>query len=293
MFAFIATHLIRTWRTWIEAAPRLTRDPPATPGARKPVVASEPDSRPAATAALAPAIASGTMTKFDARRPRRAASRDEDRGAMLELYTAKCAGCRELSRISGRPVFKYGFVTNRVDDRIQRLNRDRYAGLILRDGDWIAEPGFDTWEVESLAVPAWLLGGAIVKTQNSLRIRLPLGVTPLAFDAMLKEALVEFSFDAIVSARTPSQPDPRLIRYTDRYGKRPARAVELYAIRPRFDGERIVAAIRAIIADPTACRSPDFSTASAGVNRCPMYPRTDPRHLAPGARIIDPVSSCR
>ena len=150
---------------------------------------------------------------------------------------------QQIALAQRSPLFKLGTTRGSVRTRLAELSAMKYAALADPAGD--DEPGFDEWtNVRIVARPP--LSQAIKIHRGFIEVRLSMVLSAPAFEAKLREALVPFAIKRAIDGLDENRAPLRWTR--QRYSNAaPAQATELYAFRPREDGDRLVGLIEDIL----------------------------------------------
>ncbi len=119
-------------------------------------------------------------------------------GGLIHIYVAGCRGLLKLSRQLGGSMFKIGTTQAASPEaRMGSLISCRYGSRFRCDGGWTDEQeGFDNWKEERpVLVSALSPASPVSVMQSSLLVRLPVSLSPGAFDQALNQRLRTVAVD--------------------------------------------------------------------------------------------------
>ncbi len=175
-----------------------------------------------------------------------------------------CDGQSALARDLQMPIFKISTtcdVSERCDQRLAQLNRDRY-GATIRDGvSWSIEEGWSRWMIVPLPDIAGLSPHSPVTAhERGLDILLPRELSPDAFDKQLTAGLASARLDLFLETGAGRNhlaalglDRPRFERFTS-YNvglqqPRRSRATEFVVFKPQLHADRLVGLIERVLHD--------------------------------------------
>lgn len=159
------------------------------------------------------------------------------------------------------PLFKISATSSdNPMDRIDDINIERYAGVYEAEGGLASDPGFDKWRLVLIHPSRKPLPGAPIEARpRVVRVRLPQGLSVIAFEKELHERLRTAELRNWIASPAGRRHcaalgrDPReamrLTSYNGGEGDRVSRADEIYIFKPRRDGGRLLSIVEHIVYD--------------------------------------------
>lgn len=170
-------------------------------------------------------------------------------------------GLHGLGRRFALPLYKIsGTSSENAIDRIEDINVERYASVFEAEAGLASDLGYDKWRLVLIHPSRRPLEGAPIETRpRVLRVRLPQGLSLIAFEKELHERLRSAELRSWIASQVGRRHcaalgrDPReAIRLTSYNGgedDRVSRADEIYIFKPRRDGGRLLSIVEHIIYD--------------------------------------------
>ena len=173
-------------------------------------------------------------------------------GHHTTAYIAGCSGTLALGRRLGMPTFKCGTGED-VEARINKLNQQKYGNLVVHDGAFVKEEGFDNWQPSKLSAPPCHPASPVRVLPRALLITLPGWVSVNKFEARFNAALEHVSLVHLAAnpvwqdlCRQRDCPIDENLRYSHS-ARGPVLASEIVVIGPSADTARLVAVIEKML----------------------------------------------
>lgn len=175
--------------------------------------------------------------------------------------TAHPTGLHGLGQRFALPIFKISATSSdNPMDRIEDINIERYAGVYEAEGGLASDPGYDKWRLVLIHPSRKSLQGAPIEARpRVLRVRLPQGLSVIAFEKELHQRLRSAELRNWIASRAGRKHcaalgrDPReamrLTCYNGGEHDRVSRADEIYIFKPRRDGGRLLSIVEHIVYD--------------------------------------------
>lgn len=192
-------------------------------------------------------------------------------GQLAYVYVAGCGdtlratdhptGLHGLGRRFAMPLFKISATSSEnAIDRIEDLKIERYASVYEAEAGLASNRGYDKWRLVLIHPSRRPLQGAPVEARpRVLRVRLPRGLSIIAFEKELHERLREAALRSWIATPEGSKHcaalgrDPReamrMTSYNGGESDRVSRADEIYIFKPRRDGGRLLSIVERIVYD--------------------------------------------
>lgn len=170
-------------------------------------------------------------------------------------------GLHGLGRRFALPLFKISATSSEnAIDRIEDINVERYASVYESEAGLASDLGYDKWRLVLIHPSRRPLQGAPIEARpRVLRVRLPQGLSLIAFEKELHERLRSAELRSWIASRAGQRHcaalgrDPReamrLTSYNGGEDDRVSRADEIYIFKPRRDGGRLLSIVEHIVYD--------------------------------------------
>lgn len=170
-------------------------------------------------------------------------------------------GLHGLARRLALPLFKISATgSENALSRIEDINVERYAGMYEAESGHACDPGYDLWRLVLIHAGRKALPGAPIEARpRVLRVALPSGLSVIAFEKELHQRLSSTALRRWIASSDGLRHcgdlgvDPRegmrLTGYNVGEVDRVSRADEIYIVKPRLDGWRLLTLVERIVYD--------------------------------------------